>query len=343
MIALSREYLFLAEMRSLIETRQYWELEKRLGSLDESCLLENRELGYCLAAAWLNLHRSRKGLELTRKLLQVYPGANDVLSHRIELLYASFLSRESRLQEALVAAMRCVGSSTALEIPKFGALSNNCLGIIYCMQGEGDLAITQLMRTVISYRNIGDKRGVAMSSFNLGMAYGFVGLYEQSDRFFSSAAMYYLTDGIVEENIAVEGGRSLAISGIGDDKRAIKMAQRALEKCRRLDNAELTGELIRVLATVYRNSRRFPEARRLFIEAYRHARKYKQASLVAEIHLEYGKLQNMQNEPELAKHHFKAAHKYYETIGATGWCRMIQAEEQRCNNNRQITERPVFS
>ncbi len=324
-----RQLVRIEQLRRLIETRQYWELERNLIGLDREHLILEREFGYSLAVAWLHLRRSREGLRLTQELLRATSVEDDALSHRIELLHAHFLILQSRLAEARASATRCVASGTAASSAKFAASSNNCLGIVLCQQGEWEMAVTQLFRTLTTYREIGNPYGIAASSHNLGMAYRYMGRFEEAESFFSDAATYYATDGIAEEAIFTEAERALAILGLGDGRLAMKMARRALERCRRLDNNELLGEALRVLAMIHRDTGRQNEARRLFTEAYRCATRWHQISLKAEINLEYGRLELRKGREMSAMRRFQLARKYYETSGATGFGRILADVAER--------------
>jgi len=315
----------LEEVRALSETRQYWELDRRLATYSRVQLMEEPELGYYLAVAWLHLRRSKAGLQLTNELAQSSRYSLDqVLARRIELLRSVFFGREGDLISAEKSVMRCMECVQPDLATKFAASATNSLGVILSQKGEWQQAIPQLQRAQTIYRLLGDSFGIATTYHNIGLASRYLGRFEDSERAFLAAERYYRTDGTPEEAVFSEAERSLAVAGLGDTKRALKMAQRALEHCRRLNNAELTAETIRIFAIVLRESGDLLGARVHFDEALTRARSLQNTQLVAEVRLEAGILELRSGSVKVAGTHLARAIRFFRRTGATGFERLAR-------------------
>lgn len=312
----------LGQLRGLIDTRQYWRVERQLSAMERDWLVAEPALGYALAVAYIHLRKSRKGLQLTEQILAHHDSRTDSLLQEIELFHSIFLGREGRLREAESVAVRCLGGAGASQGGKYAASANNNLGVLLCQKGDWEGAISALQRALALYGQIGRPLGAASVSHNIGMTYRYMGQCGEAERYYLAASEYYSTHGTVEEDTFTEAERSLAILGLGDSRLALRMAERAVERCRRIGNIELLGEVLRIVGIVYREVERPAESQRALREAYRYATRCDNAQLKAEVQLETGLLEWSVGRRRIAARCFSHAETHFRRTGAIGWERM---------------------
>jgi tetratricopeptide (TPR) repeat protein len=329
------ELSLVEESRELTTTRQYRHVVARLSALPLNSLLSAPELGRDLAEAYLFLHRTQAGIQLTSALLKNEKTLQQSnITSQLRIIRAAFLSRGGQLAEAELLYQRVIHEVGWLKVSPLVAEAHNGLAIILGMKGEWESAITQLQRALILYQQLGNRRGVASVFHNIGLSNRYLDVCDEAERNFRHAYSYYFAEGTDEEKVFVEAERSLAILGMGDTDLAEVMAQRALRRCRDIQADEMCGDCLRIVGTVARENGKCSEAHAYLREGFEFAKKNNNRLLKAEIHEEFAlSLLQLGKVSRAVKHRY-VAREYYLLGGSVGHCRRLERRFNKLANTK---------
>ena len=180
---------------------------------------------------------------------------------RINLLYKQgFDKRTSNPQYSYECAKKAEAYAQKVSLPYYSAKVNNLLGILFYRKGEFKKAITYHINALNIRTAINDKKGMALSTLNLGNAYSDLHNYILAESYYLKA-LQINTELNNEEQISnclINLG-TLAAQQKKDDI-ALEYFSTVLNKAKKNNNYELQALAFNNLAVIKMNSKEFEES-----------------------------------------------------------------------------------
>ncbi len=199
-------------------------------------------------------------------LLEVNQFKHD--TDKINLLYKQgFEKRTVNPQYSYDCAKTAEKIAQQLSLPYYTAKVNNLLGILFYRAGDYKKAITYHLNALNLRRIINDKKGIGLSSANLGNAYSDLKNYTLAEKYYLQALQINneLKDITQINNCLINLG-SLAATQRKDDV-ALEYFNKTLVSAKKTNDYHLQGILLNNIAVIKMNLGKFDESIGLSFDA----------------------------------------------------------------------------
>mgnify|MGYP002778039614 CR=1 FL=1 len=321
----------LASARELASARNWTDLSRFGSSVAPEEIEQAPELAYLIADA-----RRRTGdLDGARQLGDsAYAGALRAADTRLTLRALNLAGMIDFESGAIAQAEEKFGEllerATELRDDEFAARAANNLGIIANVREERELALTSYQRAMATYERLGHLRGLAQTSYNLGISYRDMGFADAADKLYSRA-MLHGTACASEDVVALaETERALLRAHSGDADLAERLARRALERLERLGDPLGAANAVRALGAAAMARGDKGGALELLDRALSTAREHGDPLLTAEIQLDRGAILLEMNSLSIGSAAIEEAVAAFEQLGSRGAANSARALLPRC-------------
>lgn len=207
------------------------------------------ELAYLLGDA---LRRIGRAAEADAYAVQAEVGAARIGDRRLTLrtinLSGMIAFDTGRLADASDAFSRLLDRATEWSDDEFAARAANNLGILANVRGERQLAITCYQHAIAAYQRLGYLRGIAQSSYNLGISCRDLGLADDAERHYDQAIRFGELAASEDVIALAETERAWLRALNGDGALAERIAARALKRHQSMEDPGGAANATRVLA-----------------------------------------------------------------------------------------------
>ncbi|HEX8692660.1 MAG TPA: tetratricopeptide repeat protein [Longimicrobium sp.] len=243
----------LEEARTLAGGREWSTLVERLGSVSETELFAEPEVAFLLADALWRTGSPDRAVPLAERVLALAGRRGDRrLSLRALNVLGVALFESGRMPEAEGRFAELLERASDWGDVDFAARASNGLGALAHLRGRRDEGLAYFQRAISGYTRMGNRRGLAQTHYNLGLAFRDLGFDADADAHYRRA-MDFAAESDTEEVAAIaEAERALLRARSGDGRLAESMALRALERFERLSDPTGTAQVVRVLAAAAR-------------------------------------------------------------------------------------------
>jgi tetratricopeptide (TPR) repeat protein len=281
--------LQLAEARDLVARREWRTLAERGALLARDQLVDEPELGYHCANAWIRTGAVERALEVAREIEpRLRLGGDRRLGLQATNLLGALLFEAGLTTEADDKFGELLERATEAQDDELAARASNNLGVLANVRGERERALTCYQRALASYQRLGYIRGLAQTHYNLGMAYREIRFAEEADAHYARAIGFAEQTGSEDVIGLAESDRGLLCVQTGDPEKGGALARRARDRFAALGDPVRAAEAVRVVAAAERALSRLDEARRLLDEALAAARAHSNVLLLAELQRDRG-------------------------------------------------------
>jgi tetratricopeptide (TPR) repeat protein len=239
----------LASARQLAADRRWADLARLSDHVEVMGPGETPELEYLLADALRRVGRSGDAIELAHRAER---GASRNGDRRLLLRAINLLGMLAFESGSLVSAGewfdKLLERATEWTDDEFVARASNNLGILANVRGERELAMTFYQRATAAYHRLGHLRGIAQTSYNLGISFRDLAFPEEAERHYVQAIRYAEMSKSEDVIALAETERAYLRVLSGDGALAESMAARALERHRSMEDPGGSANAMRVLA-----------------------------------------------------------------------------------------------
>ena len=207
--------------------------------------------------------------------------------------------------------------ATEWEDDEFVARASNNLGVIANVRGERELAMTYYQRALAAYHRLGHTRGLAQTSYNLGISYRALGFAEDAEQHYVLSIRYAELSDSEDVLALAETERAWLRAVEGDGQLAETLATRALERHRSMEDPGGSANATRVLARAAVARDDLPLARERLEDALAITDAYTDPLLRAEIQLERGRVLHASGDMDGARTALLEATDTFASLGAT--------------------------
>jgi tetratricopeptide (TPR) repeat protein len=284
------------------------------------------ELEYLLADALRRVGRNREALALA---LRVEDGAARIADRGLLLRCINLLGMIDFEAGSLPAAAarfdQLLERAASGSDDEFVARASNNLGVIANVRGERELAMTYYQRALAAYHRLGHTRGLAQTSYNLGISYRDLGFPEEAEQHYVKAIRYAELGSSEDVAALAETERAYLRAVAGDGQLAESLAARALERHRSMEDPGGSANATRVLAKAAVARGDFPLAMQRFDAALSIVETCDDPLLRAEIQLERGQVLHQRGDAEQARSAISESLRTFAALGAVHDARAAQA------------------
>lgn len=310
--------LELAEARDLVARREWRALAERAALAEPDRLMEEPELGYHCANAWMRTGAADRALELALHIEPRLRGAGDRrLALQATNLLGALLFEAGRTTEAEDRFGELLERAADAADDELAARASNNLGVLANVRGDRERALTCYQRALASYQRLGYVRGLAQTHYNLGMAYRELRFAEEADAHYARAIGFAEQSGSDDVVGLAESDRGLLCIQSGDPEKGEALARRARDRFTTLGDPVRAAEAMRVLAAADRARGRYSQARLLLDDALAVARTHSNLLLLAELQRDRGLLLREIGEEQPARDALLEAVEHFTRLGAT--------------------------
>ncbi|HEX8361075.1 MAG TPA: tetratricopeptide repeat protein [Longimicrobium sp.] len=281
----------LADARMLYERREWIALADRLRPLGEAALLAEPELAFLYADTCRRLGDTATALRLAvaAEPLAARTGDRRLVVNVINLVGIT-LFEMGRLEEAQRRFEQLLERSTDWEDVDFAARAANGLGNVAHLRGRRDLSLSYYERAIAGYTRTGNRRGLAQTHYNQGLAFRDLGFDDDADARYQRAMELAQATGSEEVVALAEVERAVLRVRQGDGRLAASMAARAGERFQKLGDPTGYAGAVRVMASAARVRGNDDEAAARLDEALAVSRQHEDPLLRAEVQRDRGLL-----------------------------------------------------
>lgn len=239
----------LREARELAANRSWAQLAHLRVSTSSEDLHGCPELAYLLADA---LRRTGRLAEARPLAAAAEHGAVTSADTRLHLravnLVGMIAFETGSMAEAEARFTELLDRAAGAAEDEFAARASNNLGIVANLRHQYELALTSYQRALAAYHRLGYTRGLAQTSYNLGISYRDLGFADEADKHYSQA-MQHATAAASEDVLALaETERALLRARAGDGELAESIGGRALRRLEEMGDPLGAANATRVLA-----------------------------------------------------------------------------------------------
>ncbi|HUE96822.1 MAG TPA: tetratricopeptide repeat protein [Longimicrobiaceae bacterium] len=286
---MSREALHSA--RRMAAERRWAELADLACELTDADTGTHPELAYLAADGMRRTGDITGALPLARSAAAVAERQGDM---RLRLRTTNLLGMLAYESGDLPAAEdhfeRLLELAAEARDDEFAARASNNLGVLASVRGERELALTAYQRAVAAYQRLQYGRGLAQTHYNLGIVYRDLDFPDEAEGHFSLALGFAEETESTDITALAEAERALLCVASGDGHLAEKLAERSLEKMRRLGDPLGAANAVRALAAAANARGEGDLALHRLAEALATVEKHPDLLLRAEIQRDRGRL-----------------------------------------------------
>ena len=309
--------LTLAEARDLAQRREWRVLAERAADLEITKVVDEPELAYHCADAFLRTGSAARGLALIREVEpQARLGGDRRLSLRATNLFGALLFEAGTTGEAEERFLELLERASEWKDDEFAARASNNLGVLANLHGDREKALTFYQRALASYQRLGYTRGLAQTHYNLGMAYRQIHFPEEAETHYGNAIRYAQQTGNEDVIGLAESDRGLLSVENGDAAKGEVLARRAIDRFNRIADPVRAAEATRVLAAALHASGNGEQALELLAEARSTAESHSNLLLLAEVERDSSHILASLGDLEGARAPAKAAIEHFTRLGA---------------------------
>ena len=318
--------LSVEEARQLRASGQWQALVERALPLPDDELLREPELAFLLAVGCRRTGRTARALEL---LAGVEPEARRRADRRLLAeavnLAGIALGESGRAAEAEARFGELLESAAEWGDEEATARACNNLGVLANVRGRRDLALTFYQRALAAYQRMGNVRGLSETHHNLGISYRDLAFDREADAHFSRAVELAESQGLDDVVALAEAERAALRVRWHDGRLAAEMAQRALDRFRRVGDPTGAAGAIRILglAALAQGDAAGGEVR--LDEALEVARAHEDSLLHAEVQRDRGFMLRERGDAAGAAEALSDAATHFDRIGAAAEAEALRA------------------